>query len=524
MITMGEAKLKRTLMAGMLEDAYADGIVYKTYTAAECEANDATRKAVLTSRSSPDAIRARNRRERLKASGHDYLNKERTRKKLIRANNPGMTRASFKKWEQHNPDWVDNYKENRKGLARRGEFIPIDSEGQDYPYADKVEKDIVYNGVVFPPHATYLWGAYSHETKTPLYLTDPRSKGKVKYKLSVKAIFDWLLNDVKKTYRDANYVMFGMSYDMSQLFCQLPHDVSYEIFKGGRFEDEEEFAAPVFWGEYAIKLVQSKWLILWRLRDHNKPYKMDTEGSFILDKKGRMQLDTVQKIQIYETFGYFQTGFAKVVEDMMKEQKSSASKQLLELNIREEYVNSAEFETMTRFKYENRASGLGSYYTAEGELRLYTMEQRIEGERRYEMMLIAEKRRVVETELNDLSKDAALIKEFKPLRGDFGSKEIEPIREYMTGELRQLSVRMEQIRQTLEKLELFPTSWHGPGAVASALIMKYKIRDHFGENISTNVTPNSPQYYAHHSFAGGRIELTPARVFKGGLFSGLRSI
>jgi hypothetical protein len=177
---------------------------------------------------------------------------------------------------------------------------------------------------------------------------------------------------------------------------------------------------------------------------------------------------------------------------MMKEQTSSASKQLLELNGREEYVNSAEFETMTRFKYENRASGLGSYYTAEGEFKLYTMEQRIAGERRYEMMLIGEKRRVVETKLNDLSKDASLIKEFKPLRGDFRSKEIEPIREYMTGELRQLAVRMEQIRQTLEKLELFPTSWHGSGAVANALIMKYKIRDHFGVDISTHVTPGSP--------------------------------
>ena len=264
--TMGEAKLKRTLMARMLEDAYADGIVYKTYTAAECEANDIARKAALASQLSPDAIRARNRRERLK-SDPEYKNKEALRQRLIRANNPGKTREGFKKWEAKYPDWVDNYKENRKGLARKGEFIPIDSEGQDYPYSDKPERDIIYNGVVYAPHATYLWGAYSHKTKNPLYLTDPRSKGVVKYKLSVKPIFDWLLDDVKGTYGDANYVMFGMSYDMTQLFLQLPHDVTYEIFKGGRFEDEEEFAAPVFWGEYAIKLVQSKWLILWRLRD-----------------------------------------------------------------------------------------------------------------------------------------------------------------------------------------------------------------------------------------------------------------
>jgi hypothetical protein len=86
----------------------------------------------------------------------------------------------------------------------------------------------------------------------------------------------------------------------------------------------------------------------------------------------------------------------------------------------------------------------------------------------------------------------------------------------MTGEIRQLAVRMEQIRQTLEKLELFPTSWHGPGAVASALISKYKIRDHFGDDISTTVAPGSPQDYAHHSFAGGRIELLYQGYLKAG--------
>jgi hypothetical protein len=73
---------------------------------------------------------------------------------------------------------------------------------------------------------------------------------------------------------------------VSQLFLQLPHDVTYGIFKGKRFEDEQEFDAPVFWNEYAIKLVQGKWLILWRLGNHNKPYMVGADGSFIRDKKG----------------------------------------------------------------------------------------------------------------------------------------------------------------------------------------------------------------------------------------------
>jgi hypothetical protein len=518
MITMGEAN--RTFLATLSDN---DGLEYNTYTRAELDARRAEFKAARASQT-PDAVYSRARRAKLKASDPDYLNKERLRLKLIRANNPGMTRASFKKWEDKYPDWVDNYKENRKGLARKGEFIPIDSEGQNYPYSDISERDIIYKGVPYAPHATYLWGAYSDRTKKPLYLTDPRSKAKVKYKLTAKVIFDWLLNDVKEAYGDANYVMFGMSYDMTQLLLQLPHNVTYEIFKGKRFDDEHEFDAPVFWGEYAIKLVQSKWLILWRLRDHNKPYKLDSEGAYILDKKGRMQLDAVQKIKIYETFGYFQTGFAKVVEDMMKEQKSTASKQLLELAKQAEHVNSIEFETAQRLQIEKRANlplgdgvwGLGSYINEDGTSTPYTMEQLIKGARTYEMTVIEKQRGEVKVELDSLSKDAALIKEFKPLRGDFKSKEIEPIREYMTGELRQLAVRMEQIRQTLEKLELFPTSWHGPGAVASALITKYKIRDHFGEDISTDVTPGSPQDYAHHAFSGGRIEATQQGYEKAG--------
>jgi hypothetical protein len=397
---MGEAN--RTFIASLLDD---DGIEYKTYTAAELDARRAEYKAARASQT-PEAIRARAFRERKKADP-EYKNKERERQKLIRINNPGHTRAKYKKWEQNRAEWVDNYKENRKGLARKGEFIPIDSEGQDHPYSDRPESDIIYDGVPYAPHATYLWGAYSHKNKNPLYLADPRSKGKVKYKLTTKAIFDWLLNDVKGTYGDANYVMFGMSYDMTQLLLQLPHDVTYEIFKGKRFDDEHEFDAPVFWNEYAIKLVQSKWLILWRLRDHNKPYMVDSEGSYILDKKGRMQLDAEQKIKIYETFGYFQTGFAKVVEDMMKEQKSTASKQLLELNSREEYLNTPEFAAGARLKWEKRARlplgdgvwGLGFYLTSDNKFVPYTMDERIEGERKGEMWDIEQQRAVVAAEL-----------------------------------------------------------------------------------------------------------------------------
>jgi hypothetical protein len=55
-----------------------------------------------------------------------------------------------------------------------------------------------------------------------------------------------------------------------------------------------------------------------------------------------------------------------------------------------------------------------------------------------------------------------------------------------------------------------------PARSLARLYPKYKIRDHFGEDISTNVTPGSPQDYAHYSFAGGRIELLYQGYLKAG--------
>lgn len=503
---MGESKISRAIAAQLFNDADSIGIVYKSYAATECEARDATTSERHDfDATQTDAAKRAKAWRILKKTDPEFKERERQRQRLIRANNPGKARAEFKKWEQRNPEWMDNYKENKIGVARRGEFIPLDSEGQNYPYSDKPEKDIIYDGKVYPPHGVYLFGAYSDKRKKPLYLTDPRSKGLIKYRLNVKDVFDWLLNDVKGTFGEANYVMFGMSYDMTQLLCQLPHDDTYEIFKGARFDDGEEFEAPHFWGEYAIKVVQGKWFILWRLRDHNHPYKMDVAGNYVLNKKGKMILDVVQKIQIFETFGYFQTGFAKVVEDMMKEQKSTVTKQRNELNVRAEYINSREFESKTRKHYEGKS--LGSRKTVSGEVIPFTIEDRVKGERAYELQRLNEDRIKIEADLQLLDKDNKLIAKMKPLRGDFRTIDLEPIREYMTGELRQLAVRMDQIRIALEELGLFPSSWHGPGAVASALIRKYKIREHFGGDISTTVKSGSQQDFAHHAFAGGRIEL-----------------
>lgn len=101
--------------------------------------------------------------------------------------------------------------------------------------------------------------------------------------------------------------------------------------------------------------------------------------------------------------------------------------------------------------------------------------------------------------------EQALIKEMKATRGDFADEIIERITEYCLTECRLLSKQMGQLRQMMFDFGIRPLSWHGPGALASAVFRKEKIARHFGEHISaSDISPQ--QDWAHHAFVGGRIE------------------
>jgi hypothetical protein len=49
--------------------------------------------------------------------------------------------------------WLQRRAETRNAHYHRP-FVAIDSEGMNYP-----GNDVVYNGVVYPDHRTFLWGA-----------------------------------------------------------------------------------------------------------------------------------------------------------------------------------------------------------------------------------------------------------------------------------------------------------------------------------------------------------------------------
>jgi hypothetical protein len=101
--------------------------------------------------------------------------------------------------------------------------------------------------------------------------------------------------------------------------------------------------------------------------------------------------------------------------------------------------------------------------------------------------------------------ERALISEMKALRDGFDTVELDKIVRYCTTECRLLAKRMSQLRELFYKADIRSTSWHGPGALASAVIKQRKLSRFYGEHITAS-NISEQQEWAHHAFVGGRIE------------------
>jgi hypothetical protein len=270
----------------------------------------------------------------------------RARSKKYREKNGDAHKESARKWRADHPD---KHKAAQRGWrnkpsvrARQREendrfylsrpFITIDSEGQNYN-----GNDIVYGDVLYKEHGTYIWAACPSQrllsinqgvlTTEPQYLVDPRTNGTTKHKLGAETILDWLLSlpriygtytNKKKEKAIPHFMMFGMSYDVAQMLSQMDLPTAHAIYKRKNYDDDEPITAPEFWKGYALSYVKGKWLDIWRLKNPDEPY-LCHHGIPVEDRNGRKTLLFSEHIRIYEAFGYFQTSFAEVVDDMLKQ-------------------------------------------------------------------------------------------------------------------------------------------------------------------------------------------------------------
>ena len=243
------------------------------------------------------------------ANAAAFRNNERRRGVRYRAANPDKERGRVARWRATNPEKTRAQKQKARAASYNRPFVAIDSEGQNYPGAD-----ILYDGVRYADHATYLWGAVGDNDSAPQWLLSPETRGLDKKPLGAIEILDWLL-DLPRQFGPAVFVMFSFGYDITQILKHLPYKTVWEIEKRATCPDEEGNTrqighAPVFWKEYAISYLKGKSLELWRLADPDRPHIGE-------------RLNTSAHLKIYDVFGFLQSSFSAVVDSMVENRRAT---------------------------------------------------------------------------------------------------------------------------------------------------------------------------------------------------------
>ncbi len=207
------------------------------------------------------------------------------------------------KWRRKHPEKAEAQKKKARSVNYHRPFVAIDAEGQNYPGAD-----IIYDGVRYPRHDTYLWGAAAGDGRPPLWLMASETWGLDKRPLDAIQILDSLLS-LPERFGPAVFVMFSFGYDITQILKHLPYEKAWQIEKRETYSEEKAKRrrirhSPVLWRGYAISYVKGKSFDVWRLADPDQPY---------LGKK----LHTTAHIRIYDVFGLFQSSFSAVVKSMV---------------------------------------------------------------------------------------------------------------------------------------------------------------------------------------------------------------
>jgi hypothetical protein len=212
-------------------------------------------------------------------------------------------RRRAREWRRTHPEKAKAQKRKARSENYHRPVFAIDAEGQNYPGAD-----IIYDGVRYPRHDTYLWGAAADDGRPPLWLMAPETRGLDKRPLDAIRILDWLLG-LPERFGPAVFVMFSCGYDFTQILKHLPYEKAWQIEKRETYSEEKDKRrrichSPVLWRGYAISYVKGKSFDVWRLADPDRPYR---------GKK----LHTTAHIRIYDVFGFFQSSFSAVVKSMV---------------------------------------------------------------------------------------------------------------------------------------------------------------------------------------------------------------
>jgi hypothetical protein len=164
---------------------------------------------------------------------------------------------------------------------------------------------------------TALWMAGGADGYENAYIEERTGVG-----FTSEQIFEFLLSLPKQfAAREASgkqpiWISFGFSYDVAQIVKDFPYEKAWELHNCKPYKERDNAGCRpnqnrvVLWKEYAIRCVAGKSVTLYRLRDHNKPFKYverNGERSKILDWKNQ--------IEIFDTSGFFQMSLVAAILD-----------------------------------------------------------------------------------------------------------------------------------------------------------------------------------------------------------------
>lgn len=100
----------------------------------------------------------------------------------------------------------------------------------------------------------------------------------------------------------------------------------------------------------------------------------------------------------------------------------------------------------------------------------------------------------------------AEIARMKAQRGTFRRSEIESVSRYCAGECELLAELMTQLRTACGEAGFMPSSWHGAGAAAAALLKRHDVGAHHRHDLDV-ASDHVAQTYVQGAYFGGRVEL-----------------
>ena len=180
-------------------------------------------------------------------------------------------RQRAREWRRNHPEKAKAQKKKARAENYHRPFVAIDAEGQNYPGAD-----ILYDGVRYPRHDTYVWGVASDDGRPPSWLMAPQTLGTDKRPLDAIQLLDWLLG-LPGQFGPAVWVMFSFGYDITQILKHLPYEKAWQIEKRETYPDQNGKRrriahSLVLWNGYVISYVKGKSFDVWRLADPDHPY------------------------------------------------------------------------------------------------------------------------------------------------------------------------------------------------------------------------------------------------------------